>query len=349
MKDVLTAISVLGGLALIFGICITIANKFFLVKADPKRDAIREALPGANCGGCGYPGCDALADAIFEGTAPVSACPVGGNDLAIKLADIMGVEASTSDVRLVATVRCQGTAELCNNKYEYKDIKDCAAAMMVNDGNKACQFGCMGLGSCEEACKFDAIHVDPVLKIAVVDAEKCTACGACIEACPKNIINLQPENLKVKILCKAADKGKLVKLNCKIGCIGCGLCARKCKFGAISMVNNLPVIDYDKCVGCLMCAEDCPTGAIWGNFKERKIAVIDRNTCIGCGICKKACQFDSIIGELKQPHTITEACTGCGECLKKCPKKCIEMKERLHPRDANAIVGTSEEVDRIEQ
>ncbi len=349
MKDVLIAISVLGGLALIFGLGLTLANKVFMVKADPKKDAIREALPGANCGGCGYPGCDALSDAIYEGIAPITACPVGGNELVIKLADIMGVEATSTNVRLVATVRCQGTAELCNYKYDYKDIKDCSAAIMVNDGNKACQFGCMGLGSCENVCKFDAIHIDPNLKIAVVDPEKCTACGACVEACPKNIINLQPDNLKVKILCKAAEKGKLVKLNCKIGCIGCTLCAKRCKFEAITMVNNLPVFDYNKCVGCLMCAEDCPTGAIWGNFEERKIATIDRDACIGCGICKKVCKFDSIVGELKKPHFITEACTGCEECVKKCPTKCITMKDRLHPRDANAIVGTADEVAEFEE
>ena len=144
----------------------------------------------------------------------------------------------------------------------------------------------------------------------------------------------------MRLLCRAAEEGNLVSDNCKIGCVGCELCKDACKFGAITMVNHLPVIDMSKCTGCMMCAETCPNGSLWGDFDNRKIAEIDRDLCIGCTICKRTCQFEAISGALKQVHEVNEACTGCGECVKKCPKKAITLHVRKHPRDANAKVGT---------
>ena len=341
MMTILYATLILGGLGLLFGLLLTLANKVFFVPSDPKRDAIRECLPGANCGGCGFAGCDALADAIVAEKAPISACPVGGADVANQIAEIMGIEALPDSVKNVATVVCQGTLDRCKSKFVYHGIHDCVAASLVNDGNRSCKYACLGLGTCVSVCKFGAISIDEHSKIAKVDPEKCQSCGACVKACPKGVLSLQPVTVPVRLLCRAAEEGFLVSDNCKIGCIGCELCASACKFDAITIQNHLPVMDMNKCVGCMMCAETCPTGAIWADFDHRQIAEIDRDLCIGCTICKKTCQFEAISGELKQIHEVNEACTGCGACAKKCPKKAITMSVRKHVRDANAKVGTT--------
>ena len=340
--EVLYAALVLGGMGALFGILLTVASKIFAVPANPTRDAVREALPGASCGGCGYPGCDGCADAIASGKAPVNACPVGGSGVAQKIAAIMGQEVVEGE-ELVAQVACQGDREHCKDKFQYGGIQDCVAATLVNDGNRACKYACLGLGTCVRACPFDAIHVDPVKGIAVVDREKCQSCGKCVNVCPKHLISLQPMNKPVRLLCSAADKGMLVSDNCRVGCIGCERCLHACKFGAITMKNHLPIIDMDKCRGCMMCAEACPTNAIWADWDNRRIAEIDKNVCIGCGMCKRQCQFESIVGEIKKPHEVLDACTGCGKCAEKCPKKCITMKVREHTRDAYAKVGTTPE------
>ena len=340
MSAILISVLVLGALGLVFGILLMFANKVFEMPANPTRDAVRNALPGANCGGCGFAGCDALAEAIAAGTAPISACPVGGAAVANEIAKILGLEDLPDQVRNVATVVCQGSSDRCLNKFEYHGIHDCVAASLINDGNRACKYACLGLGTCVRACKFDAIHINEKTGIAEVDPEKCTGCGACVRACPKNVLSLQPETVPVRLLCRAAEEGHLVSDNCRIGCVGCGICKEACQFGAITMENNLPVIDRSKCVGCMMCAEACPNGSMWGDFENRLIAEIDRDLCIGCTICKRNCKFDAISGVLKQVHEVNEACTGCGVCAQKCPKKAITMHVREHARDANAKVGT---------
>lgn len=342
MTSVLIAVLILGAMGLVFGLLLIGANKVFEMPSDPKRDEVRSVLPGANCGGCGFAGCDALADAIAAGEAPVNACPVGGAAVAAQVAQIMGLDAAPEQVRNIATVVCQGSLDRCKAKFTYHGIQDCVAASLVNDGNRSCKYACLGLGTCVRACKFDAIHIDKHSGIAQVDPEKCQGCGACVKACPKHVLNLQPETLPVRLLCSAAEKGYLVSDNCKIGCVGCEVCMDACKFGALTIVDHLPVIDREKCTGCMMCAEVCPNGSLWGDFDNRKIAEIDRDLCIGCTICKRTCKFEAISGELKQIHEVNEACTGCGECVKKCPKKAIQLHVRDHVRDANAKVGTTE-------
>ena len=342
MTGILIGTGVLAAVALVFSLLLTLANKVFEVPSDPRRDEVRAALPGANCGACGFAGCDALADAIAAGTAPVNACPVGGSRVANQVAAILGAGTVADAVRTVATVVCQGTIDRCKTKFTYNGIEDCLAATLVGDGNRACKYACLGLGTCVRACKFDAIHIDERTQLAVVDTDKCTSCGACVKACPKAVLDLQPVTLPVRVLCRAAEEGVLVSDNCKIGCIGCELCMQACKFGAIHMENHLPVIDRNKCTACMMCAEVCPTAAMWGDLDNRKIAQIDRDLCIGCGICKKVCQFEAISGERKRVHEVNEACTGCGQCVPKCPKQAITLPVRQHVRDANAKVGTTQ-------
>lgn len=342
--EILYAALALGGMGLLFGGVLTLTSRIFAVPSNPQRDAVRELLPGANCGGCGYPGCDGCADAIFAGKAPVNACPVAGPEVAAEIAKVMGVEAAPAAARKVARVICKGSDEHCKPKFTYQGISDCIAASMVNDGNKSCKYACLGMGSCVKACAFDAIHIDKNRGIAVVDENKCVACGKCIEVCPKNVLSLHPVNEPVRVVCRAAEEGYVVTDNCDRGCIGCERCMVACKFGALTMKNHLPVIDLDKCRGCMMCAEVCPTRAIWADWDNRKVAVIDQSDCIGCTMCKRNCPFEAIVGSVKQPHEVTAACTGCGLCAEKCPKKCITLKVREHTRDRNAKVGTTPEV-----
>ena len=313
--EIFWAALVLGAMGL------TGASKLFAVPSNPKRDAVREVLPGANCGGCGFPGCDGCADAIASGKAPVNACPVGGAEVAAKVASIMGVEADTSSVKKVATVICQGDAQHCRSKFDYTGIQDCVAASLVNDGYKSCKYACLGLGTCVKACPFDAIHIDEHRHIAVVDPDKCQSCGKCVEACPKHVLELQPETRPVRLLCRAADEGHVVSDNCRIGCIGCERCAVACKFDAITMVNHLPKIDMDKCRGCMMCAEVCPTDAMWADWDERKIAEIDQDACIGCGMCAQACPWN--MPRIDSETGTSTKCISCGRCAEQCPNGAI--------------------------
>lgn len=315
---------VLGGLAIFFGIVLAYASKKFAVEVNPKVTEIREVLPGANCGGCGYAGCDALAEAVASGNASITQCPVGGSEVAEKIAKIMGIEASSAE-RQVARVICCGDKDNALEKYEYQGIKDCKAAEMLAGGSKSCRYGCTGLGTCVRECPFDAIHI--VNGIAVVDEEKCTACKKCIAVCPKGIIELVPISKKVRVLCRNQEKGKATMQACKVGCIACQKCVKACKFDAIKVENNVAKIDYSKCVNCMMCAEVCPTKTIYANFADRKKAFINDDKCIGCTICKKNCNFEAIEGELKGKHKVLEdKCVGCAQCFAKCPKDAIEMK-----------------------
>lgn len=262
--SIIYPITVLGGLGLLFGLGLSLASKAFSVERDPRIDEVRKVLPGANCGACGYPGCDGLASAIVAGEAPVDACNVGGAPVAEKIADIMGVNV-TESVRYVATVLCQGDCNKAKEKYVYDGIMDCRAQNMLAGGSKSCSYGCLGYGTCKDVCEFDAIQI--IDGIAVIDKDKCTACKRCISVCPKGIIELIPYEQEVIVKCKSEDFGKTVRNNCNIGCIGCGICAKNCPREAIKLENNLAKIDYEKCVNCGICVEKCPTKAICTSLK----------------------------------------------------------------------------------
>lgn len=252
----------IGGLGLVFGAGLGYAGKIFAVEEDPKLGEVAAALPGANCGGCGFPGCSGCAAAIVAGTAPVNACPVGGAAVAAKIGEIMGVEASTSEP-VAAFVKCNGTCETAKNKYDYFGLDDCVmASHLAGGGAKGCSFGCLGLGSCKKACAFGAITIEN--GIAVIDKELCVACGKCVSACPKHIIELLPVKKKVKVQCSSKDKGKDVMANCSVGCIACKICEKNCPFDAIHVIDNLAVIDYEKCKACGICANKCPKKVLTG-------------------------------------------------------------------------------------
>lgn len=256
MNGVIIATLVVSLTGLILGIFLGVMGKKFAVEVDEKQIKVREQLPGNNCGGCGYAGCDALAKAIAAGEAAVGQWPVGGAAVAAKIAEIMGTEAG-DEARKTAFVKCAGDCEKAKENYKYSGVKDCSVMPFVpNGGSKTCTFGCMGFGSCVKACDFDAIHI--VNGIAKVDKEKCKACGKCVAACPRHLIELIPYDATYKVKCASKDKGKDVIASCSAGCIGCMMCTKQCEHDAITVENNIAHIDYDKCVGCGKCAEKCP-------------------------------------------------------------------------------------------
>ena len=256
MKTILLSILVLGALGAIFGALLAFASKIFHVEVDPKQAAVREALAGANCGGCGYPGCDGYAAAVVRGEAPCNRCVAGGAETAARVAEIMGVSNDAAE-KMVAFVPCSGGAGNAEMRFNYNGPKDCQAAMLFGGkSNKLCTFACIGLGNCARACQFDAMHI--VDGVAKVDRSKCVGCGACVEICPKNIVKLIPESQKIMPACSNRDKGGVVMKMCSVGCIGCMKCQRECPADAIVVKDNLAQVDPAKCVQCGHCADICP-------------------------------------------------------------------------------------------
>lgn len=260
VSGVLIATGIVGGIGLFVGLFLGIAAIKFKVDVDEKEEAVLAALPGNNCGGCGFPGCSGLASAIAKGEAAVNACPVGGEAVGKVIAGIMGVEAQET-ARKVAFVQCQGDCDRTTADYEYHGIKDCRMlAFVPNGGPKSCNYGCLGFGSCVEVCPFDAIHV--VNGVAVVDKETCKACGKCVEVCPKHLITLIPYDAKYAVACSSKDKGPVTMKDCTAGCIGCQLCRKNCPAGAVDVEDFNATIDYDKCTECGACIEKCPRKSI---------------------------------------------------------------------------------------
>ena len=268
---ILLPVPIFIGLGLLMGALLALASKLFAVKKDEKAEAIKECLPGANCGGCGYSGCDAYAAAVSAGDAPVNKCSVGGAEAASKIAQIMGVDAG-AQVRMRAQVMCSGTGEYAKKKYIYEGIDDCVAASKIGGGDKMCKNGCIGLGTCVRACPFDAIVVED--GVAAVDYSKCKGCGICVSACPKGIIKLIPFDAKHWVGCMSVDDGKNTRKVCDVGCISCKLCQKNCPAGAINVDNFVASIDYDKCTGCDICTDKCPRHIIWSGEVQGKLGLV---------------------------------------------------------------------------
>ncbi|HIR60448.1 MAG TPA: RnfABCDGE type electron transport complex subunit B [Candidatus Faecivivens stercoravium] len=257
---IIIATVVLALIGLIIGLLLGLAGKVFAVESDETIEKVRECLPGNNCGGCGYAGCDALAEAIAKGEAKPSACPVGGAAVAQKISEVMGLPADTF-VRKVAFVKCSGSCDKTRFDYNYQGAESCyQVSLAPGRGPKSCAYGCLGLGSCAKACPFDAIHV--VNGRAVVSREDCKACGKCVETCPHNLIELIPYDAPYMVRCFSQEKGRKVREMCDAGCIGCGICQKNCPTGAITLKNNIAHIDQSLCTGCGRCAEKCPAHVI---------------------------------------------------------------------------------------
>lgn len=260
ITGIIAAAAVVGLVGIFVGLFLGIAGLKFKVESDEREEAVLAALPGNNCGGCGYAGCAGLAAAVVKGEAPANACPVGGETVGSRIAAIMGVETETLG-RKVAFVHCQGDCEKADADYEYNGVKDCRImAFVPGGGPKSCGSGCMGYGSCADACPFDAIHV--INGVAVVDREKCKACGKCVEVCPKHLISLIPYGAKTEVACRSTDKGPVTMKACTAGCIGCGICVKNCPAQAVTVTDFHAQIDQEKCTGCGVCAEKCPKKAI---------------------------------------------------------------------------------------
>ena len=215
------AIGALGGIAFVSALGLGIASRFFAVDIDPKIKEIEELLPGANCGGCGFPGCGGFAEAVVAGKAEPSGCVAGGMSIAEQIGQILGLEIEMGP-KMVARVFCRGGISHAQEKYEYAGVKDCRAVEVLAGGPKACTFGCLGFGTCLKVCPFGAIRMGQD-HLPVIDSTKCAACGKCVAVCPRNIIHLVPESQKFLVLCSSHDMGKKVKAVCKIGCIACQL------------------------------------------------------------------------------------------------------------------------------
>ena len=265
MIPILSSVLLLAGIALVCGIVLTLTSIFLSVKEDERAVKIRDCLPGANCGACGYTGCDGYAKALSEGTAEsATLCVPGGKKAAKEIAEILGIEAGDV-VEKVAYVSCNGICGAVERKYEYIGPKNCVAANLFYSGDKACISACLGYGNCVAVCPHDAISI--VDNVAKINQENCIGCGICVRTCPNNIIKLIDNTSKVAVKCSNHEKGIITRKSCPNGCIGCMKCEKTCPHGAIKVINNLATIDYSICTGCGECAKVCPVHCIHeGNF-----------------------------------------------------------------------------------
>lgn len=257
---ILNIILTLAILSFIFGVSLAYVDLKFGIELDPKVHEVEDVLPKGQCGACGFAGCAAYAEAVVinSDVAP-NLCIPGKTEVAKLVAQIAGKEAKAIE-GVKAHILCQGTLE---KTFVYDGIVDCEAANLLFGGNKACQYACLGMGSCLRMCKFDAITISDV-GLPIINQELCTGCGQCVSICPKETIELIPEKAKVKVVCRSHDKGPVVKKICSVGCIGCGICAKECPNESIKIENFLAVIDHSKCVNCsdYKCIPKCPTGVI---------------------------------------------------------------------------------------
>lgn len=261
MNEILFPVLIVSGIGLLAGALLAILSKIMAVPVDEKEEAITEILPGANCGACGFSGCSGYAGALAKGdTSDTGLCAPGGNDVSSKIADIMGLSAAYI-TPMAAVVRCNGTDDCARKKMVYSGVESCKMATQLFGGDKACIYGCLGLGDCARECPYEAINICG--GIAIVSTELCRACKKCVAACPKKLIELMPKSeIKAAVLCRNHDKASAVKNECDMGCLGCTKCTKVCPENAISMDVSLATVDYSKCTGCGKCTEACPNNTI---------------------------------------------------------------------------------------
>jgi electron transport complex protein RnfB len=254
------AVTTLGALSFLFASLLLLAHLKLQVDEDPRIEAANELLPNTNCGACGYPGCLGLAEAMVAGSALPGKCTVMSEDEREYVAQFLGVDAGAEE-KVVARLACAGGSNVARNRARYSGLQSCRAAALVAGGGKGCFWGCLGLADCEAVCDLDAIYMDKH-ELPVVIEDSCTACGDCVDACPKDLFSLHPVSHHLWVACKNLEKGQAALADCGVGCDACGKCAVDAPNGLISMINNLPVVDYEKHHDARDAIERCPTGAI---------------------------------------------------------------------------------------
>jgi len=259
LMDILIPILALGALGLIFGVGLAIASKRLAVQTDPRLEKVHGLLPGSNCGACGGAGCFGFAESLLSGKANIGACRVAEEKMKEQIAALLGQKVEPK-VKQVAVLHCNGGTKV-KDRFIYKGIEDCTAANLVLGGQKACVYGCLGFSTCVEVCPFGAISMNEE-DLPVVDEKKCRACNKCVEACPKQLFSLVAVSKTYAVRCKSQDLGKQVMEVCKVGCIACRKCEKACPVGAIKVVDNLAVIDYNICDNRSECLKACPTKTI---------------------------------------------------------------------------------------
>ncbi|MCU0358840.1 MAG: RnfABCDGE type electron transport complex subunit B [Cyclobacteriaceae bacterium] len=274
----LYTIITLTALGILAAVVISFVSRKFAVKEDPRIEKVEAALPATNCGGCGQPGCHAFALAVVQaGNLAELHCPVGGNEVMKKVAEIMGVEAVEKDP-YIAVVRCSGSFEQRKKTNVYDGESSCKLAANLYSGDTGCAYGCLGMGDCVEVCDFEAMYMDEKTGLPVIIEDKCTACNACVKECPKNIIELWPKgkkNQRIYVACVNEDEGSEARKACAVACDGCSKCFEVCKFDAIEVNNHLAFIDPDKCKLCMQCIDTCSVhNIIADNISPDKIAAV---------------------------------------------------------------------------
>ncbi len=261
MNSVIYCVLVLGGIGLVAAVVLVVASKIMYVPSDERAGLIAEALPGANCGACGYAGCADYAAAVSSGGAAPNLCVPGGSEAAKRIGEILGEEVETAE-RRVAVVACRGSYDSTRDKYIYNGVQSCAACAMLHSGRGDCAYGCVGYGDCAAVCPFGAIKVNN--GVAEVDYSLCTGCGRCVETCLKKIIKLVPYGRTPLVLCSNHDRASETRKVCVSGCLGCRRCEKACPAGAITVDDNCAAVDFSKCIGCGKCVEVCPVHAPGG-------------------------------------------------------------------------------------
>jgi electron transport complex protein RnfB len=331
------SIIVLAGLGLLSAFGLGVASRAFHVDTDPRIKTIAELLPGANCGACGFAGCNALATAIVSGNGKIESCMAVNDENRKEIAALMGVEAGVAEKK-TAVVHCNYPTGGVGDKFDYIGVRDCRAANLVAGGPKQCSYACIGLGTCMSVCPFDAVTMSDK-GLPIIDPEKCVACGKCVEACPKRIIDLAPVSRAIQVLCSSRDRGAQVKKVCSVGCINCMLCQRVCPFEAIHVIDNIALIDYEKCRVCGLCFRECPTCSIADLRGYARLAVIGEE-CNGCTLCARACPVNAISGTPKEPYVVDpERCIGCGICVEQCRRGAITLVKKTAAIKRAAAAG----------
>lgn len=264
---IIRALIPLAVIGIAVGIILGICSNRLKTKTGGIVEKLTAILPGKDCGACGYPSCEAFANALANKEVRPNKCSIAEIGTIAQLARMSGQKAYRTQ-KMRAQIMCSGTTDLAPKKFKYDGIMDCVSVAQLGTGDKSCPYGCLGYGTCVKVCPFNAIKVEN--GVAVVEYEKCVGCGLCADACPKHLIRMVPYDSEYWVGCHARSKGETVKSYCGVGCVGCGICADNCSVDAIKVVNNLAIIDYKKCIQCGTCFEKCPRSTIWyGAFQIR--------------------------------------------------------------------------------